>query len=114
MLRQNNYGFRRYSPQLIQENKWRAMRGGMDAKLIDFGKAQEVPMRELATELLEFVDDVVDALGCRAEVAYLETIAREGTSADRQLATFAATGHLHAVVDQVAAETLAGVPEIAL
>jgi carboxylate-amine ligase len=86
----------------------------MDAKLIDFGKAAEVPMRDLALELLEFVDDVVDALGCRKEVAYLETIAREGTSADRQLATYAATGHLHLVVDEVARETLVGVPEMAL
>ncbi|MEK7863317.1 MAG: carboxylate-amine ligase, partial [Chloroflexota bacterium] len=104
----------RYPPQLIQENKWRAMRGGMDAKLVDFGKSQEVPMRELAVELLEFVDDVVDTLGSRREVSYLETIVREGTSADRQLAAFAATGHLHAVVDQVAAETIAGVPVLTL
>jgi len=114
MMRDNNYGFRKYPPQLIQENKWRAMRGGMDAKLIDFGKSEEVPMRELAVELLEFVDDVVDALGSRREVSYLETMAREGTSADRQLAVFARTGHLHDVVDSVAAETLAGVPELTL
>jgi len=112
ILREANLGFRRYTPQLIQENKWRAMRGGMDAKLIDFGKSAEVPMRELAVELLEFVDDVVDGLGSRREVTYLETIARDGTSADRQLATYASTGHLHAVVDAVARETLAGVPEL--
>ena len=114
VLRERNLGFRTYAPQLIQENKWRAMRGGMDAKLIDFGTEAEVPMRELAVELLEFVDDVVDTLGSRREVAYLETIAREGTSADRQLATFAKTGHLHAVVDEVARETMDGVPEMAL
>jgi carboxylate-amine ligase len=113
VLRDRNIGFRRYAPQLIQENKWRAVRGGMDAKLIDFGKQAEVPMRDLAVELLEFVDDVVDALGSRREVSYLETIAREGTSADRQLAAYARGGHLHAVVDSVAAETVAGVPELA-
>ncbi|MGH2499925.1 MAG: carboxylate-amine ligase [Candidatus Limnocylindria bacterium] len=114
ILRDRNLGFRRYLPQLIQENKWRAMRGGMDAKLIDFGREAEVPMRDLAVELLEFVDDVVDALGSRREVEHLLTLVREGTSADRQLRVHAATGHLHAVVDAVAAETIAGVPVIVL
>ncbi len=92
----------------------RAMRGGMDAQLIDFGRSSEVPMRELAVELLEFVDDVVDGLGSRREVGYLETIGREGTSADRQLRTYAQTAHLHRAVDEVARETLEGVPELSL
>jgi carboxylate-amine ligase len=107
-LRRNNLGFRRYSPHLIAENKWRAMRHGVSGQLIDFGRQAEVPMTHLVSELLEFVDDVVDELGCRAEVAYAETITREGTSADRQLAVFNATGSLHAVVDSVAAETVEG------
>jgi carboxylate-amine ligase len=114
VLRARNQGFRRYAPSLIQENKWRAVRGGMDARLIDFGKQIEVPMRDLAVELLEFVDDVVDALGSRREVEYLLTIVREGTSADRQLRAFAATGHLHQVVDHLAEETVAGVPVLSL
>jgi len=114
VLREKNQGFRRYLPSLIQENKWRAMRGGMDAKLIDFGKQVEVPMKELAVELLEFIDDVVDALGSRKEAEYLETIAREGTSADRQIRVWKETGHLHAVVDSVASETISGVPVVAL
>ncbi len=114
VLRARNQGFRRYAPSLIQENKWRAVRAGMDAKLIDFGKQIEVPMRDLAVELLEFVDDVVDTLGSRREAEYLQTIVRDGTSADRQLRTFAASGHLHSVVDQLVAETVAGVPVMAL
>ncbi len=114
MLRERNLGFRRYMPGLIQENKWRAMRGGMDAKLIDFGKETEVPMRDLCEELLEFVDDVLDPLGSRKEVEYLRTLARDGTSADRQIAVFQQTGHLHSVVDSLAQETVRGVPEVAL
>ena len=61
-------GFRLYRRALIEENKWRAARWGLDGKLIDFGKRAEVPMRDLALELLEFVDDVVDELGSRAAV----------------------------------------------
>src|SRR5262245_40364045 len=66
-----NQGFRLYRRALIEENKWRAARWGLDGKLIDFGKRAEVPMRDLALELLEFVDDVVDELGSRSAVNYV-------------------------------------------
>ena len=64
-LRMRNQGFRLYRRALIEENKWRAARYGLDGKLIDFGQRAEVPMRDLAIELLEFIDDVVDDLGSR-------------------------------------------------
>jgi carboxylate-amine ligase len=109
-LRSQNLGFRKYLPTLISENKWRAMRYGIDGKLIDFGKLAEVPMRDLALELLEFVDDVVDELESRKEVEYVHTLLREGTSADRQLRVYERTGSLQAVIDHLAAETVQGVP----
>src|SRR5438093_11181728 len=109
-LRERNGGFRKYLPNLIQENKWRAVRHGIDGKLIDFGKQQEVPMRDLAAELIDFVDDVVDDLGSRAAIAYVHTVLREGTSADRQLRVYRETRHLHRGVDHLADETPAGVP----
>jgi len=92
------------------ENKWRAMRHGVNGKLIGLGKQAEVPMRELALELLEFVDDVVDDLGSRRDVEHVHTIIAEGTSADRQLRVFRETGDLKAVVDHVASETVAAPP----
>ncbi len=109
-LRSRNLGFRKYLPALINENKWRAMRYGIDGRLIDFGKLAEVPMRELAFELLEFVDDVVDDLDSRKDVEYVNTILREGTSADRQLGVHQRTGSMEAVVEHLAAETMQGVP----
>ncbi len=105
-LRERNLGFRKYMPALIAENKWRAIRYGLDGKLIDFGKQAEVPMRDLAIELAEFVDDVVDELGSRQAVQYLDTILAEGTSADRQLRIFKAGGDTRAVVELLAAETM--------
>ena len=107
-LRRNNQSWRRYRHHLITENKWRAVRYGIDGKLIDFGKQEEVPVPLLAHELLEFVDDVVDELGARQDVEYVHTILGEGTSADRQLARYEETGDLKAVVDLVVEETLAG------
>jgi carboxylate-amine ligase len=105
-LRERNLGFRKYMPALIAENKWRAIRYGLDGKLIDFGKQAEVPMRDLAIELVEFVDDVVDELGSRQAVQYVDTILAEGTSADRQLRVYKETGDTRAVVEMLASETI--------
>jgi carboxylate-amine ligase len=100
-----NMGFRLYRKALIEENKWRAARWGLDGKLIDFGKRTEVAMRDLALELLEFVDDVVDELQSREAVEYVHTVLEEGTSADRQLAVFRETGDLKEVVRHIVEET---------
>jgi glutamate---cysteine ligase / carboxylate-amine ligase len=108
-LRGRNLGFRLYRRALIEENKWRAARYGIDGKLIDFGRRAEVPMRDLALELLEFIDDVVDDLGSRREVEHVHRVIEEGTSADRQLAVFRQTQDLRAVVRHVVEETRAGV-----
>src|ERR1700723_675391 len=108
-LYERNQSYRLYGRALIEENKWRAARYGIEGKLIDFGKEAEVPMRELATELLEFVDDVVDDLGSRGAVEYVHTILREGTSAERQLRVYQETGDLKAVVRHLVEETRGGV-----
>jgi carboxylate-amine ligase len=104
-LYKGNMSFRLYRRALIEENKWRAARYGIEGKLIDFGKEAEVAMQDLIPELLEFVDDVVDDLGSRSAVEYVNTILREGTSAERQLRVFQETGDLKAVVRNIVAET---------
>ena len=100
-----NQGFRLYRRALIMENKWRALRYGLDGKLIDFGKEEEVPVRDLIYQYLEFVDDVVDELGSREEVNYIHRILENGTGADRQLRVFQETGDLKKVVDYMMYET---------
>jgi len=108
-LRAKNLGFRTYQRALLSENRWRAMRFGLNGSLIDFGKGVEVPMRELAMELLEFIDDVVDDLGSRHALTAIHDILRDGTGADRQLDVFTRTGDPKAVVDYLVEETLRGV-----
>ncbi|MGO4213151.1 carboxylate-amine ligase [Terriglobus sp. 2YAB30_2] len=107
-LHEANVDFRQYSRALLMENKFRAVRYGLDGKLIDFGKEAEVPERDLIREYLAFVDDVLDELGSRAAVEELHNILERGSGADRQLAVFRQTGSLRAVVDYMAAETRAG------
>jgi len=107
-LRQQNMSWIMYHRALINENKWRASRYGLDGKLIDFGKEAEVNTRDLIMELLDFVDDVVDDLGSRHALKGVETILKEGTGADRQLAVFEQTRSLSAVVDYIVDQTAKG------
>ena len=107
-LKTQNLNFIVYHRALINENKWRASRYGIDGKMIDFGKECEVNTRVLMEELLEFIDDVVDELGSRKEVEYLRTILKNGTGADRQLAVYEETKDLTKVVDYIMEQTILG------
>lgn len=115
-LREQNLGWLVYPDAYIRENKWRAVRFGLDGELIDWGKKEAMPMRDIAKQMLEFVDDMVDDLGSRQEVEYIETIIKNGTSADRQLRVYEqalANGDsnqdaLQKVVDHLIGETHQG------
>ena len=107
LLRQN-ITFRVYRRRLLDENRWRATRYGLDGKLIDFGRETEVETRSLVHELLEFVSSEVERLGSAREMAHIERIMREGTGADRQLAAWERTHDMKAVVDQIVEETYEG------
>ena len=109
MLRSKNLNFIQYSRALLNENKWRASRYGVEGKLIDFGKEEEVRTKDLLNELLEFVDPVVDHLGSRHRLAYVNKIIENGTGADRQLAVFEQTKNLVSVVDYIRGNFLTGI-----
>ena len=107
-LKTQNLNFIVYHRALINENKWRASRYGIDGKMIDFGKECEVHTRDLMEELLDFIDDVVDDLGSRKEVEYMRTMLKNGTGADRQLAVYEKTKDLTKVVDYIMEQTILG------
>src|ERR1700744_1791215 len=108
ILHARNQDYRQYSRALVMENKWRAVRYGLDGKLIDFGKEMEVPERELILEYLDFIGEVVDELNSHEEIAYIRKILEMGTGADRQIRKFEETNDLKAVVDYMAEETQIG------
>ena len=107
-LRRNNVTFRSYQKRLLDENRWRAGRYGLDGKLIDFGRKCEVDERDLLHEMLDFLSTEVEELGNQREMAHVERIMREGTGADRQLMVWERTQDMKAVVDQIVAETNEG------
>jgi carboxylate-amine ligase len=109
LLYRRNLAFRTYQRELIEENKWRAVRYGIDGKLIDFGKQEEVPVRELVGEMLEFVAEAADRLNSHAELENVRRIVREGTSADRQLRIFEKEQSVMPVIDDLIAQSIVGV-----
>mgnify|MGYP002082843646 CR=1 FL=1 len=112
-LKKANQRWRQYASMLIEENRWRAQRYGLDEGLVDFGKGRIVPCARLLDEIIELVREDAEVLGCVKEINHLRTIMETGTSAHRQLAAFAealAQGAsrpeaLRAVVDMLIAET---------
>jgi carboxylate-amine ligase len=113
-LHASNLDFRQYSRALLMENKFRAVRYGLDGKLIDFGKQEEVPERDLILEYLRFVEEEVSELDSRSAINHIHTMLHVGSGADRQLRAFRESkaedhsGKLRDVVDYMAAETKAG------
>ncbi len=115
-LRSHNQRWRIYTPMLIRENRWRAMRYSFDEGLIDLAKGRVVPFEELINEMLGLVAEDAEALGCVKELGHIRNILERGTSAHRQLKAFEisqASGAdtdeaLRAVVDTLIEDTAEG------
>ena len=113
-LRKKNQRWRKYSNFLISQNRWLAMRYGMDHGLIDFGQSELRPYPDLLEELLEDLQQEAEHFGCVDEINHARTIAERGTSADRQRAAYQKARNggaddataLEAVVDELRADTL--------
>lgn len=115
-LRTRNQRWRIYTPLLIRENRWRAMRYSFDEGMIDLAKGVVVPFDDLIDEMLAHVSEDAEALGCEKELADVRKILSRGTSAHRQLKCYElerANGasdedSLKAVVDTLIADTAEG------
>ena len=108
-LRLQNLNFMMYPRMLLNENKWRAGRYGIDGTLIDFGKEAEVNTRVLIYELLDFIDDVTGPLGIKNAISHVHKMLEQGTGADRQLNVYEQRNNLTDVVDYINSQFLAGV-----
>ncbi len=95
----------------VDENKWRAMRYGLDAEIIDFTRHRHLSIRDSIRELLAFVDDVIDELGSRREINYIHRLLddKRGTGADRQIAIFSETNDINKVNQFLIEQTMQGV-----
>ena len=93
---------------LVDENKWRAARDGLDADLIWLERDEERPAREAVRALLELARPAASRLGCAAELDEVERICDRGTGADEQRRTLEEGGSLLEVARELADATVAG------
>ena len=115
-LRTENQRWRAYAPMLIAENLWRAQRYGVKGTLMDYGRGELVEFRDLVEELLALTEVDARRLGITTELSHIRTIAKEGTSAQRQLDVYHAALEsgasereaLMAVVDHLITDTMYG------
>ena len=87
-LRRDNQRWRRYNRMLLNENRWRAMRYGIDEGLLDLARGEIVEFRLLLEEILQLVNEDAEALGCVAELARAREIVNRGTSAHEQVGVY--------------------------
>ncbi|AVM01832.1 glutamate--cysteine ligase [Gordonia iterans] len=92
------------APWLVQENKWRAARYGLDAIIIQNSACDERLVTEDLAELLVRLRPVAEDLQCAEELAAVDAIVERGASYQRQRAVHARAGDLRAVVDSVVGE----------
>jgi carboxylate-amine ligase len=111
-LYDRNQSWRSYRRSLINENKWRAARYGLDGKLIDLGKQVEIPTESVLHEFVDFLQDAAQELGTLEEIHYIQELLRRRTGADRQVDVYRDTGDLNAVMRYIIKETAAGVPVV--
>jgi glutamate---cysteine ligase / carboxylate-amine ligase len=93
---------------LIAENKWRAVRYGLDAELVDMARDTARPARAAIRELLELAGPAAGRLGCAAELAGVERVLDRGSGADEQRRAEQEGGSLLSVAHWLAEETVRG------
>ncbi|MDH5188199.1 MAG: carboxylate-amine ligase [Rhodospirillaceae bacterium] len=112
-LRLGNQRWRIYDNMLVNENRWRAQRYGIEGGMIDFGKAEMIDFKTLMDELTELVAIDAQELGCVDEIRHIHTIVSRGTSANLQRKVYnekiksgaSTQSALNAVVDWLAEAT---------
>jgi carboxylate-amine ligase len=90
-------------PFLMRQNKWRACRYGMDARLVDAATHKAVPARDVVHALVDRLRDRAQELDC---VSYLEKVhdmADQPTGSVLQLQAFRETDNLAEVVRRMMA-----------
>jgi glutamate---cysteine ligase / carboxylate-amine ligase len=91
-------------PWVVKDNKWRATRYGLDARIITDDCGSIAPLRDEIFELLRELEPVAWRLGCAEELAVADEVLQAGASYERQRAAHASDGNMTSVVDALVTE----------
>jgi glutamate---cysteine ligase / carboxylate-amine ligase len=92
-------------PFLIRQNKWRACRYGLDAKLVDPATHQSTNARQVVHHLVDRLRVRADELGCSKYLEIVDAMADRPTGSVRQLNIFNETSNLAEVVRRMLAHS---------
>jgi carboxylate-amine ligase len=95
--------------RFIEENRWRALRFGLDGRLIDLDRRVEEPATTAVRRLMERAAAVADRVGVTEELAHLERMLADGNCAQRQLALYRDGVDIHQIHRLMVEETMADV-----
>ncbi|MCY4584874.1 MAG: carboxylate-amine ligase [Bryobacterales bacterium] len=115
-LRRDNQRWRVYARMLVEENRWRAQRYGLDQGMVDFGRGEIVPFSDLMEELLGILREDAEFFDCVKEIEHARNIISRGTSSHLQVEAYRAALQcgatpeeaLRRVVDELIEATEAG------
>ncbi len=97
-LMNRGYRLKEYPREIVKENRWRVIRYGHRAPLVDPYLRHEVPFSYACKELFLFVEDVLEDLDSKEYAERMFDILESGTSASEQTRVYAETRDLTEVV----------------
>jgi carboxylate-amine ligase len=92
-------------PFLIRQNKWRACRYGMDARLVDAATHEPVEARRVVHNLADRLQSRAEELGCVPYLDIARAMADRPTGSVCQLQAFEETNNLAEVVRRMLAQS---------
>ncbi|UCE49759.1 MAG: YbdK family carboxylate-amine ligase [Phycisphaerales bacterium] len=97
------------NPAYILQNRWKAMRHGLEGKVLDPATGEVVPIREQLERLLDSIGSKAEELGSIPHIEFAFRMLEEGTEAQWQLKTCEQLGgDLRALELEIAKQTLGG------
>ena len=81
-----------FHPMMVRQNKWRAGRYGIEARLVDSMTHETRPVRQILREMIPEYRPLARTLGCEPWFDRLGEMAEQPSGAKRQLAALKETG----------------------
>lgn len=94
-------------PAYIEQNRWKAIRHGLDGKILEPQTGEILTMREQIARLIDMISPTAEQLGSTSHIDFARKMLDEGTEAEWQISMCKALGgDLRALELEIAKQTL--------
>ncbi len=95
-----------YPYEMLDENKWLAARGGLNADLVDLPGSERIIARDLARRVLDRMRGHAEDLGSAQELEGIQDLLDNGTGGERQVIVYEANSDLREVMEEIVEKTV--------